>query len=98
MIPPNAYRLKDNNNDDALTEHLGEAMSFFLFLSFSLTFVYLAKAPIKAPRPEHFLARGALGLHQGALLPLYFVFTLSTLVLSYGEYSFLPEQKGSSFF
>ena len=48
VIRLEAYRLKDND-DDALSEDLGTAMSFFLFLSIGLTFVYLANAPIKAP-------------------------------------------------
>jgi len=88
VIRLDAYQLKDNN-DDALSEHLGTAMSFFLFLSFSLTFVYLANAPIKAPQPEHFSARGARGLYY----PYVLFFTLSTLLLSYGETPSYPNKR-----
>ena len=52
---------------------LGTAV-IFLPLKFSLTIVYLAFAPIRAPRPEHFSARVARGLNEGALLPLFFVY------------------------
>ena len=49
--------------------------SYVIFsLSFSLTIVYLAFAPIRAPRLEHFLAWVAWGLHEGALPPLFFVY------------------------
>ena len=48
--------------------------AIFLPLNFSLTIVYLAFAPIRAPRPEHFLARGTQGLHEGTLLPLFLVY------------------------
>ena len=60
MIRPDAYRLKDNN-DDALSEHLGTAMLFFHPLSFSLTITYLVYAPAKAPRPETLFDPGCLG-------------------------------------
>ena len=46
----------------------------FLPVIFSLTVVYLAFAPIRAPQPEHFSARVTRGLHEGALLPLFFVY------------------------
>ena len=74
VIRPDAHRLKHNDND-VLSKRLEQLCLFFLSLSFSFTIVYLANAPIRAPRPEHFLARGA----RGAPLPLCFVFTLNTL-------------------
>ena len=39
LIRPDAYRLKDNN-DDVLSEHLEQLCHFFLFLSFSLTIIH----------------------------------------------------------
>ena len=53
---------------------LGTAMSFFLPLNFSLIIVYLAFAPIRASRLEHYLAWVAQELHEGTLLPLFFVY------------------------
>ena len=50
----------------------------FLPLKFSLTIIYLAFAPIRAPQPEHFSAQVARGLHEGAQPPRFFL-------LSYGE-------------
>ena len=72
MIRPDTYRLKDDN-DDILTKRL-EQLCHFLPLKFSLTIVYLAFAPIRAPRPKHFSAWVARGLNEGALLPLFFVY------------------------
>ena len=55
-----------------LSPTLGIAM-LFLPLKFSLTIVYLAFAPIKSAPTRTLLARVAWGLHEGALLPLFFV-------------------------
>ena len=49
-------------------------MLFFLPLNFSITIDYLVFAPIRAPRPEHFLAWVTRGYHVGALPPLFFVY------------------------
>ena len=76
VIRPDAYRLKDDD-DDILTNAWNSYVIFSL--KFSLTIVYLTFAPIKAPRPETLLARVARGLHEGALLPLFF------RLLLYGE-------------
>jgi len=62
VIRPDAHRLKDNDND-VLSKCLEQLCRSFLCLSFSFTIVYLANAPTKAPRPEHFSARSARGLH-----------------------------------
>jgi len=79
VIPPDAYRLKDND-DDALTKHLGTARSFSFPLSFSLTIIYLTHAPIRAPDPNVFRLGGSTRGH-------YYLSVLFTVVW---RNSFLP--------
>ena len=53
-------------------------------LTFSLTNVYLAYAPIKAPRPEHFFGPGRSGAPLGGTTsPLF-------CLLLYGEFPSYP--------
>ena len=56
-------------------------------LNFSLTIVYLAYAPIKAPRPEHFFGLGRSGAPLG--------YTTASLfcLLSYGEIPSNPTKR-----
>ena len=63
----------------------------FLPLKYSLTIVYLAFAPIRAPRPKHFSTRVARGLHEGTLLPLFFA--SYHILLSYGETPSYPNKR-----
>ena len=64
----------------------GTTMSLFP-LSFSLTIVYLAYAPIRAPRPEHSFGPGRSGAPLG-----YTTMSLFCL-LSYGEIPSYPTKR-----
>ena len=96
VIRLDTYQLKDDN-DDALSEHLGTAMSFLSFPQFQSYLCLLSERSYKSTPTRTLFGLGHLGAPLGGSTTPLFCFYFEYSFTFIWRNSFLPEQKGSLF-